>query len=55
MSLGEIGGVAAQVVLNVQNLLDKDEAGLGLIAFATGGDPCDKIGRTYKLGLRFRY
>ena len=40
---------------NVQNLLDKDEPALGLIAFAVGGDPYDKIGRTFKLGVRFSY
>ncbi|HEY4276173.1 MAG TPA: TonB-dependent receptor [Rhizomicrobium sp.] len=42
---------------NVNNLLDKDPPGGGtaFVAFVTGGNPYDLIGRTYKAGVRFRF
>jgi iron complex outermembrane receptor protein len=54
-SLPDMFGTSVQLFANVKNILDKDEPALGLIAFATGGDPYDKIGRTYKGGLRFQF
>jgi iron complex outermembrane receptor protein len=41
----------------VQNLLDKDPpgGGIGFVAFITGGNPYDLIGRTYKAGVRFAF
>jgi outer membrane receptor protein involved in Fe transport len=41
----------------VTNLLDKDPpgGGLGFVAFITGGNPYDVIGRTYKAGVRFKF
>ncbi len=53
--LGEVLGGDMSIFFNVKNLLDKSEPALGLIAFVTGGDPYDKIGRTYKLGLRVNF
>ncbi|HEY4276166.1 MAG TPA: TonB-dependent receptor [Rhizomicrobium sp.] len=41
----------------VTNVLDKDPPGGGIafVAFITGGNPYDLIGRTYKAGVRFRF
>jgi outer membrane receptor protein involved in Fe transport len=49
--------VNSSFFFNVNNLLDRHPPGngLALVAFVTGGDPYDLIGRTYKVGLRARY
>jgi outer membrane receptor protein involved in Fe transport len=55
--LGEFAGGDFQAYVNINNVLDKDGPGVGqaLVAYVTGGDPYDLIGRTYKVGLRFRF
>ncbi len=49
------GEQSLQLFANVNNLFNKDPASLAIIAFASGGNPYDVIGRTYKVGLRFKF
>lgn len=49
------GEQSLQLFANVNNLFNKDPATLAIIAFASGGNPYDVIGRTYKAGLRFKF
>jgi outer membrane receptor protein involved in Fe transport len=54
---GSFAGGAIEGYVNINNVLDKDPPGVGeaLVAFVTGGDPYDLIGRTYKVGVRFQF
>jgi iron complex outermembrane recepter protein len=36
----------------VNNVFDKDPADYAIVAFASGGNPYDVVGRTYKVGVR---
>lgn len=40
---------------NVTNLFDKDPPPFAFVAFITGGDPYDLLGRSYKAGVRFKF
>jgi iron complex outermembrane receptor protein len=57
LSLGNVAGADVQAFFNVNNVLDKHAPGVGqaLVAFVTGGDPYDLIGRTYKVGVRYKF
>lgn len=44
-----------QVFGLVNNVFNKDPADYAIVAFASGGNPYDVIGRTYKVGVRFKY
>jgi iron complex outermembrane receptor protein len=50
-------GQALTLFGTVNNLLDKDPPGGGtaFVAFITGGQPYDLIGRTFKGGVRFKF
>ncbi len=48
-------GQAVTLYGNVTNLFDKDPPSFAFVAFITGGDPYDLIGRTYKGGVRFKF
>lgn len=48
-------GRSLQVFGIVNNLFDKDPADYAIIAFASGGNPYDVIGRTFKVGARFKF
>ncbi len=57
VDLGNHFGVALQAFANINNVTNKHAPGVGqaLVAFVTGGNPYDMIGRTYKGGIRFQF
>jgi iron complex outermembrane receptor protein len=44
-----------KIYAGINNLLDRDPPFGAIIAFASGGNPYDVIGRTYKIGARFAF
>jgi outer membrane receptor protein involved in Fe transport len=44
-----------QVFGLINNVLNKDPADLAIVAFASGGNPYDVIGRVYKVGARYNF
>ena len=49
------GDRSVQLFANVNNIFDKDPPSLAIVAFASGGNPYDVIGRSYKAGVRFKF
>jgi outer membrane receptor protein involved in Fe transport len=52
-----LGGDARRLQLYavVNNLMDRDPPATAIIGLINGGNPYDVVGRSFKLGLRFRY
>jgi outer membrane receptor protein involved in Fe transport len=48
-------GRQLQVFAVINNLLDKDPPATAIIGLINGGNPYDLIGRTFKVGARFKY
>jgi iron complex outermembrane receptor protein len=44
-----------QLFALVNNVFNKDPADFAIVAFASGGNPYDVIGRTFKAGVRFKF
>jgi outer membrane receptor for ferrienterochelin and colicin len=49
------GDQSLQLFGLVNNIADKSPPSTAIVAFASGGNPYDVIGRTYKVGLRFKF